>query len=151
MLAVKRSAGVAPEVNLRQGVTHTPLPNANKAAYSGFETQRRRHQKSKTGVSVAPQKGLMSSKKFLKIKKNVKLKENTKVACERTITIPSVQYFLQVRPSISNVKSILMLCFWQYERAQIFTPKLYNRYYLFSEVYQYFINLLKIKIKFCYR
>ena len=41
--------GVAPEVNLREHVTCTPLPSANKAAYSGFETQRRRHQKSKTG------------------------------------------------------------------------------------------------------
>ena len=28
---------------------------ANKAVHSGFETQRRLHQKSKTGVSVAPQ------------------------------------------------------------------------------------------------
>ena len=44
-------------------VTRVPLPSVNKAAHSGFETQRRCHQKSKTGVSVAPQKGLMSSKK----------------------------------------------------------------------------------------
>ena len=64
MLAAKRSVGVAPEVNLRQNVTRMPPPNSNKAAHSGFETQRRRHQKSKTGVSVALQKGLMSSKKF---------------------------------------------------------------------------------------
>ena len=41
----------------------------NKAAHSGFETQRRRHQKSKIGVSVAPQKGPMSSKNFFKKKK----------------------------------------------------------------------------------
>ena len=66
MLATKRSAGVAPEVNLREHVKHTPLPSLNKAAHSGFETQRRCHQKFKTGVSVAPQKGLMSSKNFLK-------------------------------------------------------------------------------------
>ena len=39
-----------------------PYISVNKAAYSGFETQRRRHQKSKTEVSVAPQKGLMFSK-----------------------------------------------------------------------------------------
>ena len=49
-------AGVALEANLRESVTHTPLPSTNKAAYYGFETQRRRHQKSKTGVSVAPTK-----------------------------------------------------------------------------------------------
>ena len=66
MLATNRSAGVTPEVNLREHVTHTPLPRVNKAAHSGFETQRRRPQKPKTGVSVAPQKGLMSSKNFLK-------------------------------------------------------------------------------------
>ena len=47
MLATKGSAAV----------TH-------KAAHSGFETQGRCHQKSKAGVSVDPQKGLMSSKKF---------------------------------------------------------------------------------------
>ena len=56
MLAAKSSAGVALEVNLKEHVTHMPLPSANKA---GFETQRRRHQKSKT---VAPHKELMSSK-----------------------------------------------------------------------------------------
>ena len=55
-LTTKRSAGVAPDVNLREHVTHTPLPSVNKAAHSGFETQRRRHQKSETGASVAPQK-----------------------------------------------------------------------------------------------
>ena len=44
--------------NIYDSVTSTPPPSANKAAHSGFETQRRRHQKSKTGVSVAPQKFL---------------------------------------------------------------------------------------------
>ena len=41
-----------------------PQTSANKAAHSGFETQRRCHHKSKTGVSVAPQKGLMSTNNF---------------------------------------------------------------------------------------
>ena len=66
MLATKRLAGVAPEVNLMEYVTCMPLPSMNKPAYSGFKTQRRHHQKSKTGVSEAPQKGLMSSKIFFK-------------------------------------------------------------------------------------
>ena len=66
MLATKRSAGVAPEVNLRERVTHMPPPSMNKASHSGFETQRRHHQKSKTRVSGAPKKGLVSSKKILK-------------------------------------------------------------------------------------
>ena len=69
MLAAKRSAGVAPEVKLREHISRMPPPSANKASHSGFETQRRHHQKSKTGVSVAPQKGLMSSKNLEK-KKN---------------------------------------------------------------------------------
>ena len=34
----------------------------NKGTHTGFKTERRYHQKSKTRVSVAPQKGLMSSK-----------------------------------------------------------------------------------------
>ena len=66
MLATKRLAGVTPEVNLREHVTYMPLPSMNKAAYFGFETQGRHHQKSKIGLSVAPQKGLVSSKNFKK-------------------------------------------------------------------------------------
>ena len=31
MLAIKRLAGVAPEVDLKEHATHTPLPSANKA------------------------------------------------------------------------------------------------------------------------
>ena len=58
MPATKRSAVVTPDMNLIDCVTHIPPRNANKAAHSGFETQRRCHQKSKTKESVAPQKGL---------------------------------------------------------------------------------------------
>ena len=58
MLAVKRLAGVTPELNLREHTSHTPLPSTNKATLSGFETQRKRNQKSKIGVSVASTKDL---------------------------------------------------------------------------------------------
>ena len=55
MLVIKRSAGVAPEVTLRN-----PMHGGNKACkqgiHSGFETQVRCHQKSKIGTLVAPQK-----------------------------------------------------------------------------------------------
>ena len=52
MLVAKKSAGVAPEVNLQEHVTHTTLPSMNKAAHSGFETQRSCHQKPKNrGIS----------------------------------------------------------------------------------------------------
>ena len=64
MLAGKRLAGAAPEVKLRKAVTSMPLPCKNKVAHSGLETQRRHHQKSKTGVSVVSQKRLVSSKIF---------------------------------------------------------------------------------------
>ena len=47
------SADVTPEVYLRECITCTPLPSTNKVS---FETQRRRHQKYKTGISVALQK-----------------------------------------------------------------------------------------------
>ena len=51
-----------------QGIcdTYTSTKCEKGRTHSGFETQRRHHQKSKTGVSVAPQKGLMSYKNFKK-------------------------------------------------------------------------------------
>ena len=42
----------------------TPPESINKV-HSSFDTQSRHQQKSKTGESIAPQKGLMSSKNFL--------------------------------------------------------------------------------------
>ena len=66
MLVTKRSGDVTPEVNIRERVTHTPPPSMNKAAHFGFETQRRHHQKSKTGASVAPQKSSCPPNFFLK-------------------------------------------------------------------------------------
>ena len=46
-------------IRSKECVTRTS-PQANKAVYPGFETQRR-HQKFKTGLPGAPQKGPMSS------------------------------------------------------------------------------------------
>ena len=54
LLAPKRLAGVTPKVNPREHITCTPLQSANKAAHSGFETQRRCHQKSKNKAIVGP-------------------------------------------------------------------------------------------------
>ena len=42
------------------------MKHGSEGIQPGFETQGRRHQKSKTGLSVAPQKGLLSSKNFKK-------------------------------------------------------------------------------------
>ena len=54
------------EVNLRQCISCKPLPSTNKAAHSGFENQRRCHQKSKTRVSVGPTKSTYVLKKNFK-------------------------------------------------------------------------------------
>ena len=43
------------------------MQESMQGIYPAFETQGRCHQKSKTGVSVVPWKGLMSSKNFKKI------------------------------------------------------------------------------------
>ena len=42
--------------------------SANKAVHSGFETQRRHHQKSKTGVLAAPKMDMSPAKRKWKIK-----------------------------------------------------------------------------------
>ena len=71
VLVAKRLAGLAPEVNLRECISCMPPPSVNKAAYSGFETWRRHHWKSKTGI--------LSSKIFLKKnKKQQKTKKKQK-------------------------------------------------------------------------
>ena len=62
MLTIYTSRGVTPEVNLRECISCMPLQSSNKAAHSGFETQRRHHQKSKTGVSVAPKMDMCPTK-----------------------------------------------------------------------------------------
>ena len=55
MVGTKRSAGVAPELNLKN-----QLCEGNKACKLGirpdFEIQSKRHQKYKTGISAAQQK-----------------------------------------------------------------------------------------------
>ena len=66
MLAIKRLAGVKLEVSLKEHTSCTPLPSVNKAAHSGFETQRRCHQKSKMRVSVARQKEMCPPNFFKK-------------------------------------------------------------------------------------
>ena len=66
LLTIYTGKGVTPEMNLRECVSHMPLSSVNKAAHSGFETQRRCHQKSETGVSVTPKMDVCPKKNFLK-------------------------------------------------------------------------------------
>ena len=68
MLTSKQSAGVAPEVNLRNSTqTRMPASERSTLALKLRADATRTSEKSKTGVSVTPRKGLMSSKFFLKI------------------------------------------------------------------------------------
>ena len=66
MPATKRLAGVAPEVNLMI-LLHADDEACKQEIHPGFETHCRHHHNSQPGVSVAPQKRLMS---FQKLKKN---------------------------------------------------------------------------------
>ena len=60
LLAAKRLAGVAPDVNLG----HTPPASMSKAAHCGLQSQRRHHQKSKTGYLWSHKKDFCSPKKL---------------------------------------------------------------------------------------
>ena len=104
MLATKKSAGVTPEVNLRECISHIymPLPSTNKATDFGFETQRRHHQKSKKEVSVAPQKGLMSSK--IDLKKNKK--NFNYVWVDHVSTLAVLEFEANVKAFICNLKLV---------------------------------------------
>ena len=70
MLVVKKPAGVAPGVNLRN-----PLRAGEEASkrdiHTGIEIQGRHPQKSKTGVSVTSRKGLILRYYYLKNEINV--------------------------------------------------------------------------------
>ena len=63
ILATKKSEDVTLEVNLRN-LLHTSDEEHKWGIYSDYENQGRRHQKSKVGVLVVPQEGLMSTKNF---------------------------------------------------------------------------------------
>ena len=66
ILAAKRSAGVTPEMNVRECITHI---YANKAYHFGFEIRGRHHHKSKKGIS-GPTKRIYVLQTFLKNKEN---------------------------------------------------------------------------------
>ena len=58
-MAVKRSEGISPEVDLRECTLHSPLQKGKQGrTQSGFETQRRRHLNPKQGYQWL-QKGLV--------------------------------------------------------------------------------------------
>ena len=107
MMIAKTSAGVKPEVNLRGFVTYTPLLSMNKAAHSVFETQTRHHQKTKTGLSLAPQKDIWPLIFFLKTFKMFKKmywigdafsKPISTKAIFTNTSAPTVNLYCQVSP-----------------------------------------------------
>ena len=89
MLTFIQLAGVAPEVNLRNSL-HAGDKARKRGIHPGFESQGRRHQKSKTGVSVAPRKGLMSSKNLKNKKKKRKHVSGALQLYEKHSPLPDV-------------------------------------------------------------
>ena len=65
MLAIKRSAGVVLEVNLRNPL-HAGKEARKQGIHPGYKTQGTRHQKSKTGILVVPQKMTDALQKLIK-------------------------------------------------------------------------------------
>ena len=63
MLDIKMSADVAPQMNMGNPL-HAGKEAHKQEIHPGFETKDRCHQKSKTEVSMTPQKGLLSSRFF---------------------------------------------------------------------------------------
>ena len=62
MLAIKRSAGATPVVNLRKPL-HVGKESHKQGIHPGFETKGKHHQKSKSGISGSHKKSLVSSQK----------------------------------------------------------------------------------------
>ena len=93
MLAARMLAGVTLEMNLGKCVTHMAPTSLSKSAHSGFETKRRLHQKSKTGVSVAPQKELMYSNFFFK---------KELIFCQHIIEFSMQESFVRRKATIKN-------------------------------------------------
>ena len=52
---------------MSKNIYHLHFTKARKGIHPGFETQGRLHQKSKTGVSMAPRKRLVSFNFFFKL------------------------------------------------------------------------------------
>ena len=100
-----QSAGVAPKMNLR--IT-TGEKACKQGIHPGFETQSRHHQKSKTGVSLAPQKGLVSSKKLKKgTSEDMGMAEVSDLHCLRlTNFCQSVQTMTQDRQGILTTSRV---------------------------------------------
>ena len=104
MLTSVQSAGVTSEVNLRNSL-HTG-DKARKRGIPGFGIQERHYQKSKTGVSVAPKKGLISSKKILK-KKMFSLKRESILSRITNPDVPNIHHKIQFRTSFNAFKFVL--------------------------------------------
>ena len=67
MWGSKRLAGVIPEVNLGECISHMSLPSVNKAGHSGFEPQRRpRNPEVQNSGMSSPTKRTCVLQKFLK-------------------------------------------------------------------------------------
>ena len=80
MLAVKRSAGVTTGKS-EESIVYRQENIVSQGIGPGFETQGRCHQKSKTGLSVAPQKGLISKTKKTLVRLQVIIFSDIRASC----------------------------------------------------------------------
>ena len=110
MLATKRLADIAPDVNFRD--LCMPMPNVNKAADSGFETQRRHHQKSKNRLSLAHKKTYVLER-FYK---------------QKTFKKKNCSFFdLPVDTAVQEVVVVVALVYWlEGVRARVTPPGVYS-------------------------
>ena len=92
MLAIKMSAGVAPEVNLRNPF-HTVETTLKQGIYHGFETWDRCHQKSKTGLAVTPQKKNWCPAKSIFVKKESSSNIHSLHEYQRNLTNATIEFF----------------------------------------------------------
>ena len=135
MLTSIQSVGVAPEVNLRNSL-HAGNKACKRRIHSGFETQGRRRQKSKTGVSVAPRKGFMSSKTFLK-KRYSRLSMRSVLSGVHEISLHwkiCILYYTIVDPYASSILYFQSLTFLIRDQHIIAQNMLTIVYWRFSDV-----------------
>ena len=92
LLAAKRLAGFAPDVNLG----HTPPASMNKAAHCGLQSQRRHHHKSKTGYLWSHKKDFCPSKNLFDFQNFV-------------VTNTSNKYMLRILSKNLDIRTSLLI------------------------------------------
>ena len=102
-----QSAGVAPEVNLRNSMQSTKL--ASEKIHPGFETQRRCHQKFKNRSISGPTKRTYVLQKFV-IKKGTRIENNFKILFQNPKLVFRLKVCKKLHPVSEAKMAFLMRC-----------------------------------------